>query len=67
MEITLTIDNEIALEALTESLGWSLGAIGKRLDNGTPGQRATNKLKWLELDDLAGQLADQRRDWVANG
>ena len=64
MGIELYIDNLIALEAITEAIGWSLNAVGKRLDNGTDAQRRAATDKWLALDDLAAQLTAQRRDFV---
>lgn len=67
MKYTLEINDDIALEAILESLGWSLGAIGKRLDNGSIAQRNAARNKWLALDDMSADLQTQKRQAIIDG
>ena len=67
MKYTLEINGDTALEAILESLGWSLGAIGKRLDNGSPTHRNVARNKWLALDEMSADLQTQKRHAVIDG
>lgn len=66
MKITIEITSQIALEALVESLGWSTGAVAKRLDNGSAAMRTINLERFEALADLQDQLHAGRKNHILN-
>jgi hypothetical protein len=61
VNFSIDIPSEIACEAAIESLGWSIGAVAKNLDRGTPAQREASIAKFIALDTMLNDIQAQRR------